>query len=338
MMRSVVDRFTVHRAAVTAALPLALAACGSVVAPEKQPTQPTAMSGPARGCGLGTSCTAGNDLPAPPIADGFQVVTPPGVFTVEPGQEAFQNYCVTLPNTSEFDVGAVQSWMTAESSHELIVYHQPATAGSGGVGAGCVFGGELTWMYAASIAGQVVELKMPDGVGVPLSAGTEIILNMHFANVSSVSEQPQVKVNLLRAQNFHSAAGTMVSFNQSIDIPGATAAGAGTQTVNGICTAPAGSQFFLLGTQTNRLATTADVNFVSGGRSTNVVHTTDWESPDVHVWTAPQFLAVGPGDSFAYSCSYSNRGPAAVTVGEAMSNEKCMAVGYYFPAGMTSCQ
>jgi hypothetical protein len=247
------------------------------------------------------------------------------------------NYCLTLPNVAEFDVGAVQSWMTAGSSHELIVYQEPASPGAGDGTQGCVLG-PAKWMYAASIAGQVVELKMPDGVGMPLPASTEIVLNMHFVNEGSALEQPQVKVNLLRARNFQSAAAAMVSFNESIDIPGATPAGPGTQTVKGSCTAPVGAQFFLLGTQTNGHATAADVSFVRDGQSTNVVHTTDWTSPDVTVWSAPPFLTVRPSDSFAYSCSYSNGSQATVTVGESnVSNEKCMAVGYYFPAGSVSC-
>jgi hypothetical protein len=244
---------------------------------------------------------------------------------------------VTLPNTSEFDVGTVQSWMTAGSSHELIVYQTPASSSSDGTQRGCSLGA-ADWMYASSIAGQVVELKMPDAVGVPLRAGTQIVLNMHFLNLGTSPDQPQVKVNLLRARNFQYAAAPMVSFNEAIDIPGATAAGAGTQTVRGTCTAPAGANFFLVGTQTNGHATAADVNFVSGGQSKNIVHTTDWMNPDVSVWTAAPFLTVREGDSFAYSCSYFNRGAAAITVGESLvSNEKCMTVGYYFPAGSVSC-
>jgi hypothetical protein len=93
-----------------------------------------------------------------------------------------------------------------------------------------------------------------------------------------------------------------------------------------------------LGTQTNALATSANVTFVSGAQSTEVVHTTDWQRPDVSVWTTAPFLTVGPGASFDYSCTYSNPGPTAVTVGESMGNEKCMAVGYYFPAGIASCE
>ncbi|MGH7270956.1 MAG: hypothetical protein ACREJ3_11050 [Polyangiaceae bacterium] len=78
--------------------------------------------------------------------------------------------------------------------------------------------------------------------------------------------------------------------------------------------------------------------YISGGQTTNLVKTTDWEHPDVALWGAPDFLTVKAGDSFTYSCSYSNISSSAVTVGDtAASNEMCMAIGYYFPAGGASC-
>ena len=251
---------------------------------------PPAVSGHnGRGCGLGTSCTAVSDLAAPAAADGYQLVTPPNAFTVQPGQEIFPNYCFTLTNTTEFDVGKVQSWMTPGSSHDLFVY-RGGTPAAGSAG-GCSLGADQ-WFFAASIPGVMVELKMPDGVGMPMPAGTQIILSAHFVNTGTTTEQPQIKLNLFRAQNFQYTVGAMVSFNTSIDVPAATATGPGTQTVMGTCSAPAGASFFAIGTHTNSRATTGDVNFVSGGTTTNIVHTTDWQNPDVGVWTAPQFLTV----------------------------------------------
>ena len=291
----------------------------------------------SRPCGFGTSCTPAGDLAPPDPADGYQIVTPPGAFTVQPGQEIGPSYCVTLPNTAEFDVGTVQSWMTADSSYELVVYQ----GGTGQPGAdpqtGCSLGASK-WLHAASVSGQVVELKMPDGVGVPLPANTQIMLEMYFINPGKSPTQPQVKVNLLRARSMKFTAAALVAFNTAIDVPAASAAGPGTQTVKGTCTASAGSNFFLMGTHTHGLATSADVNLVSGGLSARLVHTVDWRNPDVAVWNAPQFLTVGAGDSFTYSCSYSNGGTTAVPVGETQANsEECMVVGYYFPAGSVSC-
>ena len=179
---------------------------------------------------------------------------------------------------------------------------------------------------------------MPDGVGVPLQPGTQIVLALHFINTGTTSTQPQVKLNLFGISNLRYKAGSMVSFNTAINIPSGTAAAPGRQTVIGTCSAPAGANFFAMGTHTNAHATMADVNFFSGGTTTNIVHTTDWQNPDEGVWLAPPFLAVGAGDQFTYSCAYTNDGPSPVTVGETQANnEMCMAVGYYFPAGNVAC-
>jgi len=231
----------------------------------------------------------GSDLAAPAPTEGFQIVTPPGMFTLQPGQETFSEYCQILPNTAEFDVGTIQSWMTPGTSHELFVY-QGSGGGppAGGTPGTCSSAGR-TWMYAASIAGVIVELKMPDGVGMPVQPGTPIVLTMHFVNFGTSPEQPQVKLNLFRTSNLQFKAGAMLSFNTMIDIPAATATAPGSQTVTGTCTVPAGANFFAVGTHTNGYATVADVNLVSGGTTTNIVHTTNWQYPDVGVWTRRSF-------------------------------------------------
>jgi hypothetical protein len=301
-------------------------------------------SGP-RGCGQGTSCTPGDDLAAPASADGVQVETPDNGITVQPGQEAFLCFYRTLPTTSDINVGTIQSWMTPSSSHHFIAYEIPPNGGTfggrqqpDGTLATCLFGGG-TWLYATSVPGQVIEMKMPDGVGLPLPTGTQVMLNMHFINPGTTPANPKVKLNLLYAQNVQYKAAAMVSFNIGINVPPATSAGPGTQTVSGSCSAPVGSKFFVMTSHTHKHATVTDVNYLSGGQTTNIVHTTDWEHPDVALWGPPDFLTVKSGDSFTYSCSYANDSSSPVTVGEtAASNEMCMAIGYYFPAGGASCR
>jgi hypothetical protein len=285
----------------------------------------------------------GNDLAPPPAAQGFQIASP-NTIMVQPGQESFLCYYRTLPNSAEVDIGTFQSWMTTGSSHHFIAYE----VGQGGAGGGtkqadgtllnCPFGGG-TWIYATSLPGQIVEMKMPSGVGLPMPASTQIMLNMHFINPGSATVSPQVKMNVLYTSNIQYKAASMTSFNTQINVPAATASGPGTQTVHGTCNAPAGSNFFIVTTHTHKHATLAEVNYVSGGQSQNLVHTTDWQNPDVRMWNSPSFLTLQAGDSFTYSCSYSNNGSSAIVVGDtAASNEMCMLIGYYFPAATTSCQ
>jgi hypothetical protein len=286
---------------------------------------------PSHGCGQGTSCTPGSDLAPPAAADGFQFVLKAGQVTIQPNTEAYYCYYNTIPGNATINVGAFQSWMSTGASHHFITY-EASGAGTNGSVAQCA-GVAGRWVYATSVSGQIIELKMPDNVGLSMSAGTQLIMNMHFVNPNSTPATPTVKLNVLYAKNVQYQAGTMISFNASINVPPG-----GMQTVTGSCSAPVGSKFFAVTSHTHKHATDTKVNFVSGGKVQNIVNTTDWESPDVGLFYAPSFLTVNSGDSFTYSCAYSNTSSQTVTVGEtAAFNEMCMAIGYYFPAGSASC-
>jgi hypothetical protein len=287
----------------------------------------------------------------PDSSVGIQFATPAMAFSVAPNQEIFPNYCVTVP--SNIEVGGFQSWMSEGSSHHFILYKGGAVAAGTPASTTCSLGANA-WMYASSTPGQVVTENMPANVGLSIAENTQLILNLHFINPGSTTMYPQVKINLLYAKDVMYQAGTMVSFNSQIDVPPATAAGPGTQTVNGTCQAPVGSKFFTMSTHTHKHATAAWVDFIHAGTTAEIVHTgtettypadqeqgsgVDWEHPGVGLWTAPNFLTVQEGDSFTYHCSYSNTSAQAVTVGEtAAYNEMCMAIGYYFPAGSAACQ
>jgi hypothetical protein len=235
---------------------------------------------------------------------------------------------------SAIEVGAFQSWMSPGSSHHFIVFEESPGKADGSV-ASCVFGSG-NWRYATSVSGQIIELKMPDGVGLSVAAGQVFDMNMHFVNPGSTAVTPALKLNVIFAQNVTNHAKAMYSFNTGINVPAGSAAAPGKQTVNGSCSAPAGTKFFALTTHTHKHAVLAEINLVRGGQTTNIVHTTNWEAPDVGLWGAPNFLTIQSGDSLTYSCSYTNTTPSAVLVGEtAASNEMCMAIGYYFPSTNT---
>jgi Copper type II ascorbate-dependent monooxygenase, C-terminal domain len=293
---------------------------------------------PSHGCGQGTSCTPGTDLAPPAAADGFQFVLQSGQVTIQPNTEEYYCYYKTIPGNASIEVGAFQSWMSTGASHHFITYEATSATNPDGTLEGNCPGVAGKWVYATSVSGQIIELQMPQNVGLTMAAGTQLVLNMHFVNPNSTPISPVLKLNVLYAKNVQYQAATMVSFNASIDVPPATAAGPGTQTVSGTCTAPVGSKFFAITSHTHKHATVTKVNYVSGGVVENVVDTTDWESPDVGLFYAPDFLTVKTGDTFTYSCSYSNTTSSPVLVGEtAASNEMCMAIGYYFPAGTASC-
>ncbi|HLK37410.1 MAG TPA: hypothetical protein VKU41_11710, partial [Polyangiaceae bacterium] len=241
-------------------LTIAIAACSG----SSSHAPPTAGSAVPNGPSF--SVEEGSDLAVPAAGAGLHVETPDydandanaKNLIVQPGQEIFLCYYVTLPNTAEIDVGGFQSWMSPGSSHHFIVYQ----GGAGPFATGPKPNGTIqscgfasgTWVYATSTPGAVVDWNMPPGVGLPFAANTQINLNMHFINTTSSVLYPKVKLNILYAKNVQYKAAAMVSFNTRIDIPAAGPSGPGTQTVSGTCTAPAGSKFFMMSTHTHKHA------------------------------------------------------------------------------------
>jgi hypothetical protein len=315
----------------------------------------------------GITVTPADDLPPPAPGAGVQIATPDydpndpnaSQMIVQPGQERYAFYFAVLPNTVPLKIGALQSWMNS-SNTDLIIRRLDDGADAaaapfpdGTVTTTAPMTGLGPLLFLTMTPQAVISLYMPQGVGFSVAAHNEIMVSMHFVNQGCKPLNPKVKLNLLFAQNVQYEAGLMVSFNVSINVPMGTAAGPGTQTVNGSCQAPAGSKVFLATTETYSHATSASIDDVSQGQATEIVHTGtatsypshqepgsggDWLHPGVSLWRAPAFLTVGAGDSFTYQCVYANAQSTPVTVGETLSNEICMGIVYYFPAGNASCQ
>jgi hypothetical protein len=284
------------------------------------------------GCGQGTFCMPGSDLAPPDASEGFQITSPASI-SVSPGDEQFWCYYKTIPGTGEVDVGGFRSWMTVQASHHFITFHS-STPGTDGNLVSCPFGSG-DWVYATSKSGEVIGMDLPDGVGLPFQAGTQLVMNMHLINTGTDVVKPVVKLNVLFAKNMKQKAAAVYSLAANAQINVAPMA---TGTVRGSCSATAGSKFFLWTTHSHKFTTEDDVNLVRGGQTTNLVKTTDWENPGTKVWGPPDFLTVQAGDSFTYSCTYKNTLTRQLTFGEtAAYNEMCLAIGYYFPAGGASC-
>jgi hypothetical protein len=299
-----------------------------------------------------------DDLASPATDVGFQLAAPaydandPNAshLVVQPAQEIFLCYYMTVAN--DIQVGGFRSWMAEGTSHHFILYQLASPMQADGTINSCSIASG-TWLYGTSTPGEVVGMDMPPGVGLPMPAGTQLMLNMHFINPGDTVIYPKMKVNILYAKDVQYKAGVVVSFNTHINIPPATADGPGTQTVSGTCQASAGSHFFQMATHTHKHGKIAVIQVTQGGQTSELVHTgpaqsypadqapgtgMDYLHPGVAVWNSPNFLTLGQNDYFTYSCSYENPGNAAVTVGQlAASNEMCMMMAYYYPVGTSSC-
>jgi hypothetical protein len=300
-----------------------------------------AAGGGAAGAGVtsGSTWTSQSNLDAngkltpPAAADGFQLATPS--FDLLPGQEVFKCYHVAVPNDAEFPVGEWDGQMSP-GSHHFILYRSASdnTASDTLTDGACTQGfGGTTWLYTQGTPRS--HLLFPDGVAMPLSAHEKLNFDMHYINTTSETLHAQVvlNVNKVKAAEFQKA-DAQISFNVSINVPAH-----GTQTVSGDCTPPPGAKYFVMQTHTHKHATVAVINrkLANGQMGEELVHTTNWDNPEIRVWHDAPFLTFEAGEKFHYSCTFQNDTNASIRVGvSADTNEMCMAEGYFFPASATT--
>jgi copper type II ascorbate-dependent monooxygenase-like protein len=269
---------------------------------------------------------ANGKLIAPTPDKGYQMVST--AFDLEPGQEIFNCFHVETPNDAEFPVGEWEAQMS-EGSHHFILYRtagdtvQSGTLTDGGCTQG--FGGQ-TWLYTQGSPRS--HLAFPDAVAMVIQPHERITFDMHYINTTDSPIHAQIALNMYKVKaETYQKAGSQVSFNVGIAIPPN-----GMQTVSGNCQPVPGANYFIMQTHTHKRGILATITR-NGGAGEELVHTTDWEHPDQHVWMSAPFLTFAPGESFDYSCTYMNDRDSLVTVGtSAEANEMCMAEAYYFPA------
>jgi hypothetical protein len=262
----------------------------------------------------------------------LQIETP--LLTIQPGQELFRCYHAELPSAEAFPVARFESVM--ESGVELLVYRAANDAEPAGTltPGGCTEG-PGTWVYDSGEPHTILDL--PSDVAMPLAARQRLLMDLHFVDTGAAAAPARVTLKMRRSTaKAPTAASALVSFNTQILIPSQ-----GTLAVNGSCTPPPGAKFFAMTTRTHRFATSASITrtLANGQPGEQLVLTADYAHPAHGSWPASPFLTFQPGERYAYACSYSNPTNAAITVGtSAVSNEICMTVSYYFPAGASgSC-
>jgi len=294
-----------------------VAACGS--------DAPTADDGP----------DAGLDTPA----RGFQVVSPP--ITIHPGEEVTYCYYFHTPNTETMSIKRWASSMTP-GSHHMIMYTTttdampPGTISTEGCGG---FGGNNvpSWTYAAQTPVAEVALPTDDGTGKPLgqeiAPGTPAYFQMHYLNATDSDIQANVTLNAeaMEAGAVYTKTAAFVTYNSQISVPPHAMGDVESMT----CNVPANTKFWSMSTHAHKQAVKTTVKDGTAASTAIAFTSTDWEHPGATTWMTSPFYSFA-SSKLTYECIYdntgSNAGDTVVSGPSALTNEMCMATGYYFPA------
>jgi len=274
---------------------------------------------------------------APPIIPPDLELTSPDI-VIDPGQEVTYCWYFRTPNTKPLAINHWQSSMTP-GSHHLILYttptdfQDPGTVSVVDCGPGS---GAAVWMYSAQNPEQDIKLPANDGAGRPLAmelpANQAGFVQMHYVNSSDEPLRAHVTVRgyALAPGVGYTKTAAYVTYNGNIAIPpGTTPQAPDVETMT--CSVSPTSKFWIMSSHTHKRAVRVVVKDGPAATGTPIYESTDWEHPVDKRWDTP-FYQFSSG-KLTYECSYSNSTTRTIRTGNsAVTDEMCMASGYYFPA------
>jgi hypothetical protein len=280
----------------------------------------------------------------------FEVVSKDAMLA--PGEQITYCYFFHTSNTTDVLINRWVSDMTPASHHAILFLNpggnQPAdgtldTSGCGGLNGTSA----PIWTYATQTAHQEEILPTDDGNGKPLAqkiaANTPAVFQLHYLNATDnpIAAHIDLKAYALAPGAAYTQTDAYVTYNNDISVP----AGATNFKVAASCPLPSGVKFWTMSTHSHKQSAETSV---SDGTSM-LFQSTDWEHPGAMNWGSNPFYTF-TATKLSWECTYNNNapppycdqgGPAAdcsnadvtVKAGQsAVTNEMCMATGYFFPA------
>jgi hypothetical protein len=183
-------------------------------------------------------------------------------------------------------------------------------------------------LFASSTQVDQETVAFPEGVGVPLEAGQQLVLNYHYLNTQADAVQGEVYINLHFADDPEGMEeANLFAFSNvvNISIPAQS-----THTLTTTCTFPADARLLTATPHMHQLGTGFTVNHYDGQQAGELLlDSPGWEAPET-VWFDPPY-EVSAGDGLTFSCAWTNYTDEDVHFGPTGDDEMCTVFGYYYP-------
>lgn len=194
----------------------------------------------------------------------------------------------------------------------------------------------MVMLYASGVG--TSPLQFPDGVGVKISAGQQIHLNLHLFNATDGSLSGDSAI-LVKAQATPPPmlaemvfAGNMLFSIPSANPPTPT-------TIEGGCTVNRPYSLFAVWPHMHQIAHHQRVELIRGG-TTTVLHDLAFDFQEQKYYPQSPEIQVQTGDRIRVKCTYLNDTGRAIRFGDSSNDEMCFAGLYRYPAanaGLFEC-
>lgn len=265
--------------------------------------------------------SCGNDTATPPAAATWTINS--GEYTLAPGQERYICTTATLPADRETVITGMTPTYGSGTHH--IFFAQtlaPETAGT----FECPTLFRTTWapLYLGGV--QSGTLQLPRGAGIRLTAGQQVLIQLHLQNPGStpIVARTSMTVTLADPRATVVPAGVFGLDNRTVRIP----ARASNHRTAMTCRPNRDMNVFAVLGHMHKYG--SRLEFVRGGmESTEGLYETDWnfgEQP-----TTPRVFSLRADESVSLRCFHSNTTSTEVSYGESSDQEMCASVMYYTP-------
>lgn len=291
----------------------------------------------AVGCG-GTSPNVGDDQP---MIDGGgsgnpDAYVPPSGYTkligrtwqLAAGQTDIYR-CVRLTLQQDMYITSIEAQAPLGTHHTVMSIASSNVAGPDGEYDCSVQTLGTQMLYASGVG--TSPLDFPTNVGLKLTAGTQIHLNLHLYNAGDsglsgesaiwVKTQPTAPPSLAEMVFAGNAMFSIPSDGQPHDVVG-------------LCSITNTYKAFALWPHMHKLAVHQKIELLVGGSTTNVVtlHDMDYQFAEQKYWLQSPEISLKQGDKVRVTCTYVNNTGATVSFGDGSDKEMCFGGMYRYPS------
>jgi hypothetical protein len=270
------------------------------------------------------------------MPDGPPVVVDPegwvrlmeGDWSLAAGEEGYFCVYVTLP--ADIDVKAFRPLAPPGTHHTVMTKITSASPPDGTVRCNVNTNG-TSMIYGSGVGAP--DFEFPAGVGLRLTKGTRLLLNLHLYNATDLPLTGKSGALVKPAgageiQNFAELvlAGPTIGLN----VPTGTSTQSGKCNISSITNEPI--QVFALSQHMHKLGTHMKSVITRSGSADIVLQDIpyDFESQKFH--HTQQLIELRPTDVLTTSCTFNNTTGATVGFGESSDDEMCFTDLYYYPA------
>ena len=249
-------------------------------------------------------------------------------YMLQPGQEVYE--CARVTAKQDYLIHVVLPVNGQATHHEVVGIDpkkaQPDTNPAAANPPTCNGLEVMNWNLIFADGVGSPSLTMPDGVVMKVSAGDQLVLQLHLLNASqsALSSMAAVDVQTLDPSLVKNEAEMILAGPVQFMIPPGN-----NQMINGKCTMNGATNYYAVFPHMHQLGTHITVNAVVGGAS-QLIYDGAWDFNN-QLFKSFTPIPMAQGEPITVNCTYNNTTGGTVSFGTSTTDEMCFAISYRYP-------